>query len=161
MRLKSFDFSLDQITQGLIVIGSGQVVRLAFGLVSSVLIARALGSSDFGIYGVLAATTAIVSTLADLGLTTTVAQKIGAIWPDKPVEAQARGQVYFWGKVSAGGIVVAAGLLLARPLTQLIFNSTTPGWVLERLSSAAAWMGCCELPGSSNASIWSSSVMPA
>ncbi len=141
--------TLDQITQGMLIISGGQIARMVLGLVSSVIIAQSLGSSDFGLYGVLAATTVIAATLADIGLTTTVAQQLGAIWPEKLSISQNRARVYFWTKLGAGFMVVAVGMVLAEPFTEIIFATTTPALVLL-LRLAFLGVGAIVLNGSTD-----------
>jgi len=61
--------TLDPVTRGWAVVTSAGVVRLGLGFVASLLIARALGPANFGVYAVLAATVGIVGSLAEGGLT--------------------------------------------------------------------------------------------
>ncbi|NJN55544.1 MAG: oligosaccharide flippase family protein [Anaerolineae bacterium] len=55
---------------------------MALGFVASVLLARALGAADFGVYGVLGAMAAVLLVVTDMGLGTTAAQRVGAVWSE-------------------------------------------------------------------------------
>ena len=69
----------DPITTGWAVVTSAGVVRLGLGFVASLLIARALGPADYGIYAVLAATVGIVGSLAEGGLTEAAVLRISRV----------------------------------------------------------------------------------
>src|SRR6266568_571825 len=75
---------IDPITRGWAVVTSAGVVRLGLGFVASLVIARALGPADFGIYAVLAATVGIVGGLAEGGLTEAAVLRISAVGPASP-----------------------------------------------------------------------------
>ena len=122
-----FRFSgwLDPVTKGWATMSTGLVIRLAFGLVASVLLARHLGPAVFGVYAVLAAVSGITGAIADLGLSTTAVKRIAAVWqpasassetPETPSMAERRWQTYAVLRTVSTCLVVAAGLLLARPL---------------------------------------------
>ena len=118
---------------------TGLVIRLAFGLVASVLLARHLGPAVFGVYAVLAAVSGITGAIADLGLSTTAVKRIAAVWqpasassetPATPSLAERRWQTYAVLRTVSTCLVVAAGLLLARPLA-------------DRLLAPEAGPACC------------------
>ncbi|HEV7665028.1 MAG TPA: oligosaccharide flippase family protein [Chloroflexota bacterium] len=69
------------------VVASAGVVRLGLGFVASLVIARALGAADFGVYAVLAATVGIVGALAEGGLTEAAVLRIAEVWPKQPSRA--------------------------------------------------------------------------
>jgi len=107
---------LDPITRNWAIVVSGNVARLALGFVASVLIARALGPADLGVCAVLIATAGIAGALADFGLTDSAVKHIATAWPDDPTTARLRGQVFFWLRVGAAGLVIAICVLLFTPL---------------------------------------------
>lgn len=110
---------MDQATRDWGIVAGGQVARMVLGLVPSILIARALGTADFGVYGVLAATSNITGVIADLGLTATAARHIAAVWPDEPAMAQQQGRVFFWTRLILAVGILSLGILLAGgPLAQ-------------------------------------------
>jgi len=100
---------VDPITRGWAVVTSAGVVRLGLGFVASLLIARALGPSDFGVYAVLAATVAIVGGLGEGGLTEAAVLRISAMWPADAQSAQRRAQAFFWLRLGLAALTVAIG----------------------------------------------------
>jgi O-antigen/teichoic acid export membrane protein len=116
---------VDQATRDWAIVAGGQVARMVLGLVPSVLIARALGTADFGVYGVLAATSNITGVIADLGLTATAARHIAAVWPAEPVTAQQQGRVFFWTRLILAVVILSLGLLLAGPLAHRVLRLAT------------------------------------
>jgi O-antigen/teichoic acid export membrane protein len=131
----------DHITRGWFVISTGQVARLALGLVSSVLIARALGVADFGVFGVLAAVSAIGQVLVDMGLATTAVQRVGAVWHEDTAVAQQRARVFLWLRWLILALFIAIGMAFARPLAQFILGAPTPEnllWIRLALFGVAA-----------------------
>lgn len=67
---------LDPISRDWATVTTGNLARLGLGFVSSVLIARALGPADFGIFAVLGAIGNVVGSVADLGLTDAAVKRI-------------------------------------------------------------------------------------
>ncbi len=131
MSPKLFTQVSDHITRGWFVVVSGQMLRLALGLVSSVLIARALGVRDFGVYGVLAAVSGITQVVLDLGLATAVVQRVGSVWEENRTVVQTdlvqqRVRVFFWLRWLIVALFVVIGWLLAPSLAQLILGAATP-----------------------------------
>jgi O-antigen/teichoic acid export membrane protein len=120
----------DHITRGWFVISTGQVARLGLGMVASVFVARALGVGDFGVFGVLAAVSAMGQVVVDMGLATTAVQRIGAIWQEDTAVAQQRARVFLWLRWLILALFVVAGLVLARPLAQFTLGTPTPENVL-------------------------------
>src|ERR1700720_3029788 len=87
---------IDPVTRGWAVVTSAGVVRLGLGFVASLVIARALGPTDFGVYAVLAATVAVVGGLAEGGLTEAAVLRMSAVWSSAPSAAQERARAFFW-----------------------------------------------------------------
>jgi O-antigen/teichoic acid export membrane protein len=99
------------------VVTSAGVARLAFGFVASLLITRALGPADFGVYAVLAATVGVVGALAEGGLTEAAVLRVSAVWSGKtPDGADDRARAFFWLRLGLASAVVGVGCLLASPL---------------------------------------------
>src|SRR3954454_2224569 len=107
---------LDPITRGWAVVTSAGVVRLGLGFVASLLIARALGPADFGIFAVLAATVGIVGGLAEGGLTEAGGLRVSRGAATDPAAAAARARAFFWLRVGAASLVVALGCALSAVL---------------------------------------------
>ncbi|HEY1296551.1 MAG TPA: oligosaccharide flippase family protein [Chloroflexota bacterium] len=133
--------TLDPVTRGWAVVTSAGVVRLGLGFVASLLIARALGPSDFGVYAVLAATVGIVGSLAEGGLTEAAVLRISSVWPDTPWEAGARARAFFWLRLGLSGIVVGLGCALAGVIASRLLNDVDAGllrWALIGIVATAA-----------------------
>src|SRR5215468_3836417 len=94
--------ALDPVTRGWAVVTSAGVVRLGLGFIASLLIARALGPHDYGVYAVLAATVGIVAALAEGGLTEAAVLRISAAWQRhaRDSEALGRARAFFWLRVA-------------------------------------------------------------
>lgn len=123
--------SADPVNRGWAVVFAGSATRLALGLIASVLIARALGLADFGVYAVLAAAVGIAGAVADLGLSDTAVKRMAAIWQTDPAQAVERGQSFFALKVSAAVLVAGVGILLAGPLSHRILGLAADGLLLR------------------------------
>src|SRR5260370_5429357 len=98
--MAGLSLSVDPITRGWAVVTSAGVVRLGLGFIASLVIARALGPNDFGVYAVLAATVGIVGGLAEGGLTEAAVLRISAVWPTDGVTSQHRARAFFWLRLS-------------------------------------------------------------
>src|SRR5215468_6231914 len=101
--------ALDPVTRGWAVVTSAGVVRLGLGFVASLVIARALGPADFGIYAVLAATVGIVGGLAEGGLTEAAVLRIASVWPARLSTARHRSRAFFWLRLGLAALVAAIG----------------------------------------------------
>jgi O-antigen/teichoic acid export membrane protein len=140
---------VDPVTRGWAVVTSAGVARLGLGFVASLLIARALGPADFGVYAVLAATVAIVNTLAEGGLTEAAVLRISAVWPagsERTSDATTPGPVqraaaFFWLRLGLCAAVVGLGCALAGLLGERAFNGVDAGylrWALLGVVATAA-----------------------
>jgi O-antigen/teichoic acid export membrane protein len=121
--------AIDPVTRGWAVVTSAGVLRLGFGFVASLLIARALGPADFGVYAVLAATVAIVATLAEGGLTEAAVLRISAIWPSDGPVAALRTRAFFWLRLGTSIVVVGVSCALAGLLADRVLNDVDTGLV--------------------------------
>jgi O-antigen/teichoic acid export membrane protein len=104
------------------VVTSAGVVRLALGLVASLIIARALGPADFGVYAVLAATVGIVGSLGEGGLTESAVLRISAVWPASPTQAAQRARAFWWLRLGVAAAVVGLGCLLAPQIATYVLH---------------------------------------
>jgi O-antigen/teichoic acid export membrane protein len=96
---------------------------LAFGFVASVLIARTLGPTDFGVFAVLGAIGNIAGAIVDPGLTGAAVRGIAAAWPDQPDVARNRASVFLWLRVAAALVAVTLVAALANPLARVLLGS--------------------------------------
>src|SRR5438105_7159829 len=108
----------DPLTRGWAVVTSAGLARLGLGFVASLLIARALGPRDYGIYAILAATVGIVGALAEGGLTEAAVLRMSAA-QDAPLE---RARVFFWLRVGFASAVIALGCVLAKPFAERVLG---------------------------------------
>src|SRR5712692_150487 len=113
---------LDPVTRSWVILVSGSVVRMTLGFLASVLIARALGPAEFGVYVLLGAVSNIASALADFGLSDAAVKRVAEAWARDPHTAPERGQAFFWTRIGVTGLVVAVGILLSGPLSERIFS---------------------------------------
>lgn len=117
---------LDPVTRGWAVMMGGTVGRLALGLVSSVLIARALEPSRFGVLAVLAAAAGIVGVIADLGLSTTAVKRVAAAWPGDGAAAHDRWQAYVVLRMVTCSLIVLVPIVLAEPIATRVLRLEAP-----------------------------------
>ena len=143
-------------------------MRLALGFVASLVIARALGAADFGVYAVLAATVGLVGGLAEGGLTEAAVLRIAAAWPHPPASAQSgpaqaspaqsspaqarpasaaaaaeaadRARAFFWLRLALATSIVTVGCLLAEPIASRWLNGQSDllRWALIGIVATAA-----------------------
>jgi O-antigen/teichoic acid export membrane protein len=133
--------SLDPVTRGWAVVTSAGVVRLGLGFVASLLIARALGPADFGVYAVLAATVGIVGALAEGGFTEAAVLRIAAVWPGSIDAAEQRARAFFWLRIGVSAGVVAFGCAAASVIAEHLLNGIDAGllrWALLGIVATAA-----------------------
>lgn len=132
--------SIDPVTRAWALVTSAGVARLGLGFVASLLIARALGPADFGVYAVLAASVGIIGSLAEGGLSEAAVLRISSVWPGEPVEAQTRGRAFFWLRLGFASVVVALGCLIATLISQTFLNGVDDGllrWALLGIVATA------------------------
>src|SRR5579872_5122701 len=132
---------IDPVTRGWAVVTSAGVVRLGLGFVASLVIARALGPAAFGMYAVLAATVAIVATLAEGGLSEAAVLRISAAWPADTVAAQQRARAFFWLRLGMVSAVVAVGCGAASLVRAFLLPDVDDGlirWALLGIVATAA-----------------------
>ena len=120
---------------------SAGVVRLGLGFVASLLIARALGPADFGVYAVLAAAVAIVGSVGEGGLTEAAVLRIAAVWPADPATARQRAREFFWLRLGLAVLVAGCGCVLAAPVAERLLGGVDAGllrWALVGIVATAA-----------------------
>src|SRR5260370_3922054 len=138
--MAGLSLSVDPITRGWAVVTSAGVVRLGLGFIASLVIARALGPTDFGVFAVLAATVGIIGGLAEGGLTEAAVLRISAVWAgDRPTTIR-RSQAFCWLRISLAAVVVGAGCLLAGAVSRQLLNvdESLLRWALLGIVATAA-----------------------
>jgi O-antigen/teichoic acid export membrane protein len=132
---------LDPVSSGWAVVTSAGVLRLGLGFVASLVIARALQPTDFGVYAVLAATVAIVSTVAEGGLTEAAVLRISSAWPAKPHLAVQRSTTFLWLRLGLSLGVVGAACGVAGIIAGHLLNGVDENllrWALIGVVATAA-----------------------
>jgi O-antigen/teichoic acid export membrane protein len=124
LRLK---IGLDPVTRGWAVVTSAGVLRLGFGFVASLVVARALGPTNFGIYAVLAAAVGIVNTLAEGGLTEAAVLRIAPMWSTNGRDAEVRARAFFWLRMSLVTAIVLVGCALASVIAARLLEGVDDG----------------------------------
>lgn len=94
------------------------------------LIARALGPDDFGVFAVLGALANVVGAFADLGLTQAAVKRIASAWPTDRSMARERGRVFFWLRLVAAASIALALALLAIVVPESALGSSLPRGLL-------------------------------
>lgn len=117
---------LDPVTRGWAVMTSSTAARLALGLVSSVLIARALGPEQFGVFAVLAAAAGIVGVIADVGLSTAAVSRIASAAMGEAEVAHRHWQAYVVLRLITSSLVVLIPILLAQPIAARLLHLDAP-----------------------------------
>jgi O-antigen/teichoic acid export membrane protein len=130
---------IDPITRGWAVVTSAGLVRLGFGFVASLAIARSLGVADFGTYSVLAATVGIVGSLAEGGLSEAAVLRMSEVRRSLR-EAGARARTFFWLRLGLAAAVAALGCALAFVFGGQFLNidPVLIGWALLGIVATAA-----------------------
>lgn len=136
-RLRSSNL-LDPVSRGWIVLASGNVARLALGLISSVLVARAFGPAGLGLYSVLGAFVFIAGAVCDLGLSDAAVRSIAANIDISPTKAAENARVFVWIKVGAALTLVAFGILFSAPISQVLLGAENGPWLSFALLGVAA-----------------------
>jgi O-antigen/teichoic acid export membrane protein len=134
-------FGVDPVTRGWAVVTSAGVVRLALGFVASLVIARALGPANFGVYAVLGATVSVAGTLAEGGLTEAAVLRIASVWPSARGAAAGRARSFFWLRVGLSAVVVGLGCAFAGAIAGTLLNGIDAGllrWALLGVVATAA-----------------------
>lgn len=124
-RCDSRDLGRSAVRSGLINMGS-QVVSVALGLVSTIVLARLLTPAAYGTIGMVATVIAFASLFKDLGLSTATIQR-----KDLTIEQVS---VMFWVNVAAG-LALTLVLAAASPLVAWFYNRPELVWVTVALAS--------------------------
>jgi len=111
---------LDPTTRGWAVIFGGDVARMALSFVAGVLVARALGPVQFGVYVVLGAAVAIGNVLVDLGLSQAAVVRVAGVWQSDKALGRYQGGVFVWLRLVTAAAVTLPAIVLAPWLAKVI-----------------------------------------
>jgi O-antigen/teichoic acid export membrane protein len=109
---------IGSVTRGWAVTFAGSALQFGPNFVTSVIVSRVFGPTDYGIYAMLAGIRSIGGVVVDAGLTNAATKQVAAAWPREPDVAQQRARVFLWLRMGLAllgtGIGVALIPLLAR-----------------------------------------------
>lgn len=138
----------DPTTRGWLQLLAGIAGRVGLSFLTGILVVRALGPADFGVYSLLMAVMGLAGVIFDFGLTEAAVKAIAARWSEDPAAARWQAQLFFWLRLSLAAIGLALGLALAQPISIYLLN--LPGQsLLFGLTLLGA--GATVLSGSMNA----------
>ncbi len=111
---------LDPTTRGWAVLFGGDAARMVLSFVAGVLVARALGPIQFGVYVVLGAAVAIGSVLVDLGLSQAAVVRVAGVWAANEALGRRRGRAFVWVRLVTAAAITLPAIVLARWLAPAI-----------------------------------------
>lgn len=126
----------------------GTAARMGLNFLTGILLARALGPGEYGVFSILGAVTGISGGIVDFGLTGASIRHIAIDWQADKTLAWRRGQTFFWLRIILSALFIAAGMLLARPIADMLWPIPNGAFLL---SLALLSMGTTTLSGSINA----------
>ncbi len=126
----------DDDTRRMGVVLGAHAVRLGLGLVSSVLLARALGPERLGVFAVISATMMIAVAVADLGASESVVRYVAQDLPRRPERAHATGRIFVGMKVLGGSAAALLLVVFGDPLFALLDLPSESEPVLIGLAAA-------------------------
>ncbi len=119
--------ALDPTSRRWAVLFTGEVLRMALGFLAGVLIARALGPVQFGVFVVLGAATAIGSVLVDFGLSQAAVVRVAGVWVQDQAVGHRRGQAFLWIRLATATAVTLPAVVFAGWLAKAIGLPETVG----------------------------------
>lgn len=119
----------DAVGKGWALIATGSLSRIALGFLTSIVVVRALGPEDYGIYVVLVATINVVAGVAASGLSDAGVWRIASADPSVP--RPDRGRAFFWMRAGSAALLGAACLLGADVIARDALGLTDAGGLLR------------------------------
>jgi O-antigen/teichoic acid export membrane protein len=123
------------ISQHILVVLVGHVIRLALGLASSALLARGLGPAGLSVFSVLSVTVTIGVTVADFGLSESAIRRIAGHLEDAPAEARQTAGTFARFKLIGGLMVAGSAFVLAGPIARGVNLPLESGALLVRIAA--------------------------
>lgn len=127
----------EQVLQDGAVVFGANMLSLALGLVSSAVLARALGPEGLSTFAIVGATTSIAATVSDFGLRLGAIRHIAGGLVRKERRAQALARAYAYLKLLGSAAIVLLLLLFAEPLSALVQLPRDTGPTLLRIGAIA------------------------
>lgn len=110
----------DRTNKDLVIVFTGQALRLGLGIVSSSLLARGLGPAGLGVFSVISVWMSFAVTLGDFGVTKSAVRFIAVEVLNQPADALTTGRVFANLRLAGALLVTLALIILAGPLSQLL-----------------------------------------
>src|SRR5690606_16787134 len=101
---------------------TGSLGRFALGFVTSVMLARLLGPSGYGLIALVSLVLSIVDTLGDFGLTMSAVRAISRALGPEPERARRLAGAFFSLGLIANSLAALGGILLAGPIARVILE---------------------------------------
>lgn len=101
---------------------TGSLGRFALGFVTSVMLARLLGPSGYGLIALVSLVLSIVDTLGDFGLTMSAVRAISRALGPEPEHARRLAGAFFSLGLIANSLAALGGILLAGPIARVILE---------------------------------------
>lgn len=127
----------ERVLQDSAVVFGGNILSLALGVISSAVLARALGPEGLSTFAIVGATTSIAATVSDFGLRLGAIRHIAGALVEDVGRAQDLARAYAYLKFIGSAAVVSLLLLFAEPLSALVQLPTESGPALLRIGAVA------------------------
>jgi O-antigen/teichoic acid export membrane protein len=109
-----------RVTSDLLVTAGSRWVQIVVGLVGSVVSARVLGPTEFGLFGLVISIIMVIGTIADAGLTYSAIRLIARDLDHDVNKSHVVARAYFRLRVLSGSTMAIAGILMSGPLAWLL-----------------------------------------
>lgn len=109
-------------TRQTIVLFVGNIGRFVLSFAASVIIARLVGLTDYGLLALVSTMLTIVDTLGDLGLTNAAVRALSRAQHSHPERVRWLTGGYFSLALLANIVAATAGIIFAEPIARLILN---------------------------------------
>jgi len=116
----------DPARQGFAIILGGNVLRMALGLVTSIVVARGLGPEGFGGYALVTTAIGMLGPVTDLGLSNGAIRSLAASWPDRPDHVRAEGTAFLWVRIVVATLVALLLTVVGIGVAPALLPTTDP-----------------------------------
>lgn len=113
----------DRTNRNALLVFGSQLARLALGLGASILIARSLGATGLGVFGVLGTLGYITSTLTDFGLTSAGVARLADVWRTASTRVPSTAHALLALKIASAALIIFPAFLLAAPLSLIVLGT--------------------------------------
>lgn len=127
----------EHVLQDSAVVFGGNIVSLGLGVISSAILARALGPEGLSTFAIVGATTSIAATVSDFGLRLGAIRHVAGALAHEEQQARALARAYAYLKFLGSAAIVILLLLFAEPLSALVQLPRDTGPTLLRIGAVA------------------------